>query len=398
MRIADVCAFYTPLGGGVKTYVDNKLASAARTGHEIVVIAPGEHDAVIEREPGAILVTLASPTLPLDRRYRYFADEAALHRALDRWRPDFVEASSPWSSASMVTRWRGSAPRSLVMHCDFLSAYPYRWFGGLATIATIDRRLDRYWAYLRRLGREFDCVVSASDNLTARLTAGGMEGVRTVPMGVSPGIFSPARRDPVLRASLLALCGLPPEATLLLGVGRFAPEKRWGMVIDAAIAAGGRRPIGLLLVGEGRGRRTLLAHAAGSPHIVIGAPIKDRSALATTMASADALVHGCEAETFCMVAAEALASGLPIIAPDRGGAADHAARSPNRRYRAADPASLRDAMVSFVADAPVAAPCDVRTMDQHFAQLFALYSSIATALPAAGHAEAAPGSARSAAS
>lgn len=376
MRIADVCAFYTPLGGGVKTYIDSKLASAATAGHEIVVIAPGEQDSVIERGPGAILVTLASPTLPLDRRYRYFADETALHRALDRWRPDFVEASSPWSSASMVTRWRGSTRRSLVMHCDFLSAYPYRWFGGLATIATIDRRLDRYWEYLRRLGREFDCVVSASDNLTARLTAGGMEGVRTVAMGISPGIFSPQHRDPGLRANLLALCGLPPEATLLLGVGRYSPEKRWGMVIDAAISAGGQRPTGLLLVGEGRSYRALVARAAGSPHVVIGSPVKDRSALAAMMASADALVHGCEAETFCMVAAEARASGLPIIAPDRGGAADHAASAPNLRYRAADPVSLRDAMVSIAPGRPAYDSCPVRTMDQHFNQLFRLYSAI----------------------
>ncbi|NWP89654.1 glycosyltransferase family 1 protein, partial [Escherichia coli] len=78
----------------------------------------------------------------LDRRYRYFDDEKALHRALDRWRPDFVEASSPWGSASMVARWDGAAPRALVMHADPLSAYAYRWFGQVASIETIDRGFD----------------------------------------------------------------------------------------------------------------------------------------------------------------------------------------------------------------------------------------------------------------
>src|SRR5207245_7055569 len=48
MRIVDVCAFYTPAGGGVRTYVDAKLKAAARFGHEIVVIAPGERDEVIQ--------------------------------------------------------------------------------------------------------------------------------------------------------------------------------------------------------------------------------------------------------------------------------------------------------------------------------------------------------------
>ena len=60
----------------------------------------------------------------------------------------------------------------------------------------------------------------------------------------------------------------------------------------------------------------------GNPHVRLLEPTTDRPALARMMASADALIHGCEAETFCFVAAEALASGLPLIAPDRGGAAD----------------------------------------------------------------------------
>ncbi len=380
MRIVDVCAFYTPHGGGVKTYVDRKFAAAAAAGHEMIVIAPGERDGVEIRGPGARLVTLASPQLLLDRRYRYFADEIALHRTLDAWRPDLVEASSPWSSASMVARWSASVPRSLVMHADPLSAYAYRWFGGVADIATIDRGFDRFWQHLRRLDRAFDCVVSASPNLTARLAAGGLRGATTVAMGVEPGIFSPAHRDPALRARLLALCGLGPEATLLLGAGRYSSEKRWTMVIDAALSAGARTPTGLLLVGDGRIRRALVARAGGSPHIVVGAPIRDRGALATTMASCDALVHGCEAETFCMVAAEARASGLPVIAPDRGGAADHAGAAPGRRYRAADPIALRDAILAVAAErrdpVPRALP-RVRTMDEHFEQLFGLYAGFA---------------------
>src|SRR3954463_8750509 len=83
MRIADVCAFYSPAGGGVRTYVEAKFRAAARFGHEMVVVAPGERDCVERRGPGAILVNLASPTLPVDRRYRYFHDQAALHRTLD---------------------------------------------------------------------------------------------------------------------------------------------------------------------------------------------------------------------------------------------------------------------------------------------------------------------------
>ena len=113
MRIVDVCAFYSPQGGGVRTYIEAKLRAAARFGHEMIVLAPGQDHEIVQRAPGGYLATIPAPPLPVDRRYRYFNDDKALHRALDEWRPDHVEASSPWSSATMVGRWDGAASRSL---------------------------------------------------------------------------------------------------------------------------------------------------------------------------------------------------------------------------------------------------------------------------------------------
>jgi alpha-1,6-mannosyltransferase len=103
---------------------------------------------------------------------------------------------------------------------------------------TIDRAFDRYWRHLRRLDGKYDMVVSASPGLSARLVEGGLRHVVTNPMGVDPGVFSPRLRDEDLRRRLLAMCELPESATLLLGVGRFAPEKRWPMLVEAVEAAG----------------------------------------------------------------------------------------------------------------------------------------------------------------
>ena len=172
MRIVDVCAFYSPAGGGVRTYVDAKLQAAPRLGHELIVIAPGRREEIVKLGPGAFVATIPSPRLPVDRRYRYFDDERALHRALDFWSPDHVEASSPWSSATMVGRWEGRATRSLLMHSDPLAAYAYRWLGGIAAIATIDRWFEGFWRHLRGLGRMFDAVICANGHLADRLTAG----------------------------------------------------------------------------------------------------------------------------------------------------------------------------------------------------------------------------------
>ena len=383
MRIVDVSAFYSPLGGGVRTYVEAKLRAGPRLGHETIIVVPGQHDHVERRGPGACLVHIASPTLPVDRRYRYFDDPRALHRTLDAWAPDHVEASSPWSSATMVGRWDGPASRSLVMHADPMSAYAYRWLGGLARTETIDRWFAGFWRHLRGLGRMFDTVICANRQLAGRLRAAGVENADTIGMGVEPGRFSPHLRSPTLRADVLASLGLAADAVLLLGIGRFSGEKRWEMVVRAVQSCARDRKVGLVLIGDGprRGRLELLAsrtaRVAIMPHLV------DRSEVARLLASADVLVHGCEAETFCLVAAEARASGTPMIVPDRGAALDLLAPHAGTTYRAGNEAALERAIARFIDGgvelqrAAAARHSTVRTIDQHFVELFGRYAELA---------------------
>jgi alpha-1,6-mannosyltransferase len=382
MRIVDVCAFYSPEGGGVRTYVEAKLKAAARFGHEMIVLAPGADHKVVQRAPGAWLVTIPGPTLPVDRRYRYFHDQQALHRALDEWRPDHVEASSPWSSATMVGRWDGAATRSLIMHADPLSAYAYRLLGGIAPLPTIDRWFNWFWSHLRGLDRMVDVVVCANDNLSGRLRGQGLGKVETIAMGVERGLFSPMQRSPKLRRELLGMLGLDASSLLLLGVGRFAAEKRWEMVMRAVGACAGDTPVGFALAGDGPRRGRLERLAERIPGVAVLPGIDDRRDLARLLASADALVHGCEAETFCMVAAEARASGIPLIVPDRGAAIDQLVPGAGGVYRSGDQRSLSQAIADFAARGPelqrarAASHCSARTMDDHFEQLFRRYATI----------------------
>ncbi len=44
MRIVDVNEFYSPTGGGVRTYIDRKMSILAEMGHELIVLAPGTED------------------------------------------------------------------------------------------------------------------------------------------------------------------------------------------------------------------------------------------------------------------------------------------------------------------------------------------------------------------
>jgi alpha-1,6-mannosyltransferase len=380
MKIVDVCAFYSPHGGGVKTYVERKLAVGPSLGHEITLIVPSDRDAVEIVGPSARIVHVASPQLIVDRRYRYFAAAAPIHSILDREQPDFIEASSPWRTASIVADWKGSAPRSLVMHADPLSTYAYRWFGPIASRDAIDRQFEFFWKHLRRVGQKYDMTIAANDDLANRLAAGGLPRVVTLPMGIDPGLFSPSRRDPDLRRTLLARCGLPETATLLLGIGRHSAEKRWNMVIDATLAASNYSPIGLILIGDGRHRTQLARHVRGNPHIHLLAPISDRAMLANVLASGDALIHGCETETFGLVAAEAAASGLPLIVPDEGGSTAVVRLGSGVTYKAGDALAAADAITGIIANGlsqtrqrAFMRAQQIPSIDEHFAELFNRY-------------------------
>lgn len=383
MKIVDVSAFYAPEGGGVRTYVEQKLRALTARGHEIVIIAPAAADRVEQRGDGAKILHIASPAMPLDRRYRYFADATAVHAILDAENPDFVEASSPWRTASIVAGWRGDAPRALIMHADPLAAYAYRWLGPIAERATIDRHFQWFWNHLRRNALRFDTVICANRGFSRRLLAGGVPNVATIAMGIDIGLFDPGHRDESLRRDLLARCGLHEAATLLLGIGRHSPEKRWPMVIDACQRASMRHPIGLLLIGGGRDTAKIRRHIGRNPHVHMLAPIADRALLARVMASADALIHGCEAETFGLVAAEAAASGLPLIVPAEGGPADLALPQCSETFAAADvnaAATAIDRLLrrnrSALRAAAVTAVGRIGSMDNHFDALLSEYASL----------------------
>ena len=382
MHIVDISALYSPSGGGIRTYTLRKLAVADSLGQRLTVIVPGA-EAATEVFGAARLITLPSPRFPLDRNYFYFESDDIIQDALTREAPDFIEASSPWGSATAVAEWPGPAPRALVMHADPLSAHAYRWLDSVVSRRTIDRGFDWFWRHLKRLDAAFDTVVCASPSYAARLIEGGLKRTIVLPMGVQQGLFDPVLRDADLRRQLLEECRIGEAGTLLLGVGRLSPEKRWPMLIAGAVAAGYSRPLGMVIVGTGRGATAVMRAIGENPHVRLLPPIIDRGEIARMYASADLLIAGSGAETFGMVMAEARASGLPIIGPDEGAAFDQLVHGQGLAYASGDAASVAmtiGAAIGALPDLQAAARAGasaVPTMDAHFANLFAEYARIA---------------------
>ncbi|MDR6788804.1 alpha-1,6-mannosyltransferase [Sphingomonas sp. BE138] len=383
MRIVDVNEFYAPNGGGVRSYLDRKMAIMSELGHQQIVIAPGREDRVEERPGGARIHYVKAPGIPFDSNYGLFWDAAPVHALLDHYRPDVVENCAPWRSAAIVADWRGDAVRSWFMHNDNMEAYPKRWFARIASEATIERAFGWYDRHMARCLDRFDTVVTNGPLLTERMRARGLRVDATMTLGIEREHFSPELRSATLRAAMLAQCGLPEDAYLLIGVGRHHPEKRWPMVIDAVRRAGAKLPVGLVLLGLGPDTRTLERHIDESPHVRMFQPIYHRGQLASIMASADAFIHGCHSEPFGLVASEALASGQPLIVPDRGGASAVAQPAFAERYRSGDAYDCARAIVAMASRdqhvlrraAGVAAP-KVWSDREHAQALVAHYQSV----------------------
>ncbi|MCW3846377.1 glycosyltransferase [Sphingomonas sp. LB-2] len=386
MRVVDVNEYYSPTGGGVRTYLDRKMGIMADLGHELIVVAPGDRTYVEERPGGGAIHWLKSPRLIVDRNYSIFVDEIGIQRILDQLQPDVVENSCPHMSAWSVAHWQGDAVKVHFAHNDHLAAYPQRWLDGISTHDQVERAFGWYTRYMARFLEHYDAFVTNGPALAKRFRRRGLTVHAEMALGIERSDFSPDLRDEKLRAALLAQCGLPPTGHLLLGLGRHHPEKRWPLVIDAVEAAGADMPVGLIMLGDGMQRRKLEARVAGSPHIRMFRPVYDRKRLSRIIASCDALIHGSDTEPFGLVASEALASGLPLIVPDEGGCAEIADPLFAETYRARDPRSASAAIhrmftreQGFLRAAARHAAGKVRTDRDHAIDLMAYYSELVAA-------------------
>lgn len=384
MKIVDIAEFYSATSGGVRTYVDQKFLAAAAQGHSLTVIAPGKENREELREGGK-LIWVKAPQMPFDPNYHLFWSAADVWRILDREAPDMVEGSSPWRGGWLAAKWPGPAARVLFMHADPVAVYPQTLLSGKIAPETIDRLFGWFWSYLRRLNGNFDSCVVAGAWLAARFQRYGLKSLQVVPFGVETRVFRPGLRDEALRASMLAECGLGPEAALLINIGRHHPEKRIPMLIDAVATAQKKRPIGLYILGDGLSHGTVRTKAAGAAHVHVAGRITDRDRVARMMASADALLHGSTAETYGFVVAEALCCCTPLIVPNAGGAGDLASLEYAETYVPGDREDAGAAILRLLARDRAeltAAALDagngkVGDIDAHFAKLFRLYIDLA---------------------
>ena len=165
------------------------------------------------------------------------------------------------------------------------------------------------WAWTRHLHSRADRTLAPSTAAMENLAAHRIPRVYKWARGVDITGFAPSARDEQLRRRW------SPDGKPVVGfVGRLAPEKH----VERLAVLARRDDLQLVIVGDGVDRAKL---ESALPTAVFTGALYGQE-LATAYASMDVFVHPGEHETFCQAVQEAMASGLPVIAPNAGGPRD----------------------------------------------------------------------------
>lgn len=299
MRVAIVTESFLPQVNGVTNSVLRVLEHLRRQGFPALVVAPGNGP---DQHEGTPVVRVPAVDLPVVSSLPIGVPTRKVLAALADFGPDVVHLASPF-----VLGARGlSAARRLGVPTVAVYQTDVAGFAGSYGLGLTARAA---WRWTRRLHTLADRTLAPSTWAVDALREHGVPRVFRWARGVDTNLFRPSRRDDRLRAELA------PNGELLVGyVGRLAPEKQVTRLAALADAPGVR----VVVVGDGPDRDELRERLPGAAFL----GFRTGEPLATAYASLDVFVHPGPHETFCQAVQEALASGVPVIAPDAGGPRD----------------------------------------------------------------------------
>lgn len=351
LRVAIFGETYLRYLSGVTVSTEALARGLRAAGHEVLLVVPMPAKGA---EPGTAGALGPDPQVawlpsyqvpgPAPDGYRVpWPIPSAALRAAAAFQPDIIHAQSPFTSGLMARRVarRLGAPLVFTHHTRFgdYGHYLGPLSGpGAAVLA----------GYLRRFWIGCSAVVAPGSELAAeigdRLGARRRPLLRVIPTGIEvDAIRALPAVDP------RALADWPADSVVIAALGRMAPEKNVGLLVDAfATLAADDPSVRLLLVGGGPSEaalrwRTAEPDLAGRAYL---AGMRPRSLAIALIKGADLFVATSQTETQGLVLAEALAAGLPVVALDGPGVADSVRDGVDGLIVASDPARERRARVA----------------------------------------------------
>ena len=344
MKVAFVLGTST---GGIARHVRMLAAGCAARGVAAEVFGPaqtGRDFGFSDTDPGQIRFT----AVEIADRPRVRGDLRAiarLRRLLAAWRPDVVHAHGLRAGALAAIAVAFIRPtahdKKPALVVTVHNAPPS---GG--TTRAVYRVLELIVA------RNADSVLCVSADLEQRMRAAG---ARRVARALVPAPAAwPADVSAETRAAIRAEFGAGTDQAIVLAVGRLAPQKAFGVLLDAAARWDDIEPRPLLVIaGEGPLAAGLRSRAAS-----LGIPVRfaaHRHDVPALLAAADVFVLPSVWEGQSLVLQEALRAAVPIVATRVGGTPDLTGEDAAILVPPADPESLADAVRTVLADPVLAA-------------------------------------------
>ncbi len=152
------------------------------------------------------------------------------------------------------------------------------------------------------------------------------ERIHICPRGVDNKQFSPERKSDAVKTEMRRKANIPENAIILLYAGRISPEKNIGLLPDLMeVLVKDKRDYRLLAAGAGPKAEWLKEQTdARIPNKIIQLGHLDKETLANYYANCDIFVHPNPKEPFGIAPLEAMASGVPTVAPNAGGLLSYA--------------------------------------------------------------------------
>ncbi|MEU3854109.1 glycosyltransferase family 1 protein [Streptomyces sp. NPDC029554] len=331
MRVVIVTESFPPDVNGVAHCALQTARHLVERGHAPVVVAPAPAPGN-KPDASAPCPVVHVPSLPLPGypQVRVALPSRRLAATLVEHRAEVVHLASPFvlGVRGMAAAARLGLPAVAVYQTD-LAGYARTYMGAGEAAA---------WRRIRSVHGAADLTLAPSSAALHDLQTHGVPRVELWPRGVDTERFRRDRRDETLRRELA------PNGELIVGyVGRLAPEKH----VELLAGACGLDGVRVVIVGDGPSRPSLEQALPGA--VFLGRRTGDD--LARVFASLDLFVHTGPFETFCQTVQEAMASGLPVVAPAAGGPLDLVAHGqtgllvPPR-----DAAAVRDAVRALAAE------------------------------------------------
>jgi len=301
LRIALVTESFLPQINGVTNSVLRILEHLAAEGHEALVIAPESVDGPdtyagfrVKRVPSIEVKGLLPVAFP----------QRMIEPLIDGFCPDVIHLASPI--------FLGNYAAKIAQRLEIPSLSVYQTdVAGFARHYGLSVAHSSLKKWVAKIHSQTTRTLAPSRWSCLDLEKSGVKNVHLWQRGVDAVKYSPARRDENLRLNLL---GENRDRKIVGYVGRLANEKR----VDDLAVLDRRSDIQLVIIGDGPARAKL--ERALPNAVFVG--YQSGEQLARYYASLDIFVHTGKHETFCQSIQEALASGVPVIAPNTGGPTD----------------------------------------------------------------------------